>query len=38
MLPRWPAEPDRASIERLAELGQRDGLFEKTPDLDELLP
>ncbi|MEV5463958.1 ABC transporter substrate-binding protein, partial [Streptomyces cellulosae] len=23
-LPRWPAEPDRASIERLAELGERD--------------
>ncbi|MEH0637552.1 ABC transporter substrate-binding protein [Streptomyces bottropensis] len=38
VLPRWPAEPDRASIERLGELGQKDGLFEKTPDLDELLP
>ncbi|WP_221357501.1 ABC transporter substrate-binding protein [Streptomyces beigongshangae] len=37
-LPRWPAEPDRPSIERLAELGERDGLFEKAPDLDELLP
>jgi NitT/TauT family transport system substrate-binding protein len=37
-LPRWPAEPDRASIERLAELGERDGLFERAPDLDELLP
>ncbi|QFR01409.1 PhnD/SsuA/transferrin family substrate-binding protein [Streptomyces phaeolivaceus] len=37
-LPRWPAEPDRASIERLAELGQQDGLFEKAPDLDKLLP
>ncbi|GGX45021.1 ABC transporter substrate-binding protein [Streptomyces fructofermentans] len=38
VLPRWPAEPDRASIERLAELGQQDGLFKKTPDLDKLLP
>ncbi|MEU1555156.1 ABC transporter substrate-binding protein [Streptomyces scabiei] len=38
VLPHWPTEPDRASIERLAELGQKDGLFEKSPDLDELLP
>ncbi|GAB2713226.1 ABC transporter substrate-binding protein [Streptomyces bullii] len=37
-LPRWPAEPDRASIERLAELGLRDGLFDQRPDLDKLLP
>ncbi|GHH87683.1 ABC transporter substrate-binding protein [Streptomyces capitiformicae] len=37
-LPHFPAEPDRASIERLAELGQQDGLFEKVPDLDKLLP
>ncbi|MDX3588436.1 ABC transporter substrate-binding protein [Streptomyces europaeiscabiei] len=38
VLPSWPAEPDLASIERLAELGQKDGLFEKAPDLDKLLP
>lgn len=37
-LPRWPAEPDRTSIERLAELGEQDGLFEQAPDLDKLLP
>ncbi|MFI8191277.1 ABC transporter substrate-binding protein [Streptomyces sp. NPDC085946] len=37
-LPRWPAEPDRASLERLAELGRADGLFDEAPDLDELLP
>ncbi len=37
-LPNWPAEPDRASIERLAELGERDGLFKQAPDLDKLLP
>ncbi|MEU9959569.1 ABC transporter substrate-binding protein [Streptomyces sp. NPDC050982] len=37
-LPRWPAEPNRASIERLSELGVQDGLFDKAPDLDKLLP
>ncbi|MGW4023405.1 ABC transporter substrate-binding protein [Streptomyces sp. NPDC005009] len=37
-LPKWPAEPNRAAIERLAELGAQDGLFKRTPDLDELLP
>ncbi|MFF3333201.1 ABC transporter substrate-binding protein [Streptomyces sp. NPDC002888] len=37
-LPRWPAEPDRASIERLARLAQQDGLFKQSPDLDKLLP
>lgn len=36
-LPKWPEEPNRASIERLAELGERDGLFSTAPDLDELL-
>ncbi|MEU5339794.1 ABC transporter substrate-binding protein [Streptomyces sp. NPDC020766] len=37
-LPRWPADPNRASIERLSELGVQDGLFDKAPDLDKLLP
>ncbi|WP_432055850.1 ABC transporter substrate-binding protein [Streptomyces sp. bgisy022] len=37
-LPEWPEEPDRASLERLGELGRADGLFEKAPDLDALLP
>ncbi|MFE9169069.1 ABC transporter substrate-binding protein [Streptomyces kebangsaanensis] len=36
--PKWPAEPNRASIEALAELGEQDGLFKKAPDLDALLP
>jgi NitT/TauT family transport system substrate-binding protein len=36
--PKWPAEPNRASIEALAELGEQDGLFKKKPDLDTLLP
>jgi NitT/TauT family transport system substrate-binding protein len=38
ILPRWPAEPDRASIERLAQLGEQDGIFTSAPDLDKLLP
>ncbi|WP_372344498.1 ABC transporter substrate-binding protein [Streptomyces sp. KL116D] len=38
VLPAWPAEPNRASLDRLAQLGQGDGLFAKTPDLDALLP
>ncbi|MFE9021436.1 ABC transporter substrate-binding protein [Streptomyces sp. NPDC007808] len=37
-LPHFPAEPDRASIEKLAELAERDGLFEESADLDKLLP
>ncbi|WP_055614749.1 ABC transporter substrate-binding protein [Streptomyces phaeochromogenes] len=37
-LPRWPAEPNRASIERLSELGVQDGLFKTAPDLDKFLP
>jgi NitT/TauT family transport system substrate-binding protein len=37
-LPKWPTEPNRASIEALRDLGEKDGLFKKTPDLDKLLP
>ncbi|MER5805836.1 PhnD/SsuA/transferrin family substrate-binding protein [Streptomyces sp. RLB3-17] len=37
-LPKWPAEPNRASIEALEKLGAQDGLFKSTPDLDKLLP
>ncbi|MEU9972131.1 ABC transporter substrate-binding protein [Streptomyces sp. NPDC051014] len=37
-LPKWPADPDRASIETLEKLSEQDGLFKKAPDLDELLP
>ncbi|WP_326554837.1 ABC transporter substrate-binding protein [Micromonospora sp. NBC_01813] len=37
-LPVWPAEINRASIERVAELGLADGVFETAPDLDALLP
>ncbi|MEJ8672021.1 MULTISPECIES: ABC transporter substrate-binding protein [unclassified Streptomyces] len=38
VLPKWPAEPNRSSIEALMKLGEEDGLFKKTPDLDALLP
>ncbi|MFC8435096.1 ABC transporter substrate-binding protein [Streptomyces sp. NPDC057253] len=38
ILPKWPAEPDKASIEALAKLGEEDGFFKKTPDVDALLP
>ncbi|WP_329332578.1 ABC transporter substrate-binding protein [Streptomyces sp. NBC_00663] len=37
-LPAWPADPDRASLDALAKLGQADGLFKTAPDLDKLLP
>ncbi|MEV7326170.1 ABC transporter substrate-binding protein [Streptomyces sp. NPDC093970] len=37
-LPKWPADPDRASIDTLEKLSQQDGLFTTAPDLDELLP
>jgi len=38
VLPRWPADPNRASLEALAGLSEQDGLFTKAPDLDKLLP
>lgn len=38
VLPRWPARPNRVSVEKLAQLGTRDGIFAKAPDLDQLLP
>ncbi|MFJ8504567.1 ABC transporter substrate-binding protein [Streptomyces avermitilis] len=37
-LPKWPAEPNRDSIEALERLGRQDGLFKTAPDLDKLLP
>ena len=36
-LPKWPAEANRSSIETLMKLGENDGLFKATPDLDKLL-
>ncbi|MFI0512290.1 ABC transporter substrate-binding protein [Streptomyces sp. WSLK1-5] len=37
-LPKWPAEPNRESVEALARLGKQDGFFKKAPDVDALLP
>ncbi|GAA4946274.1 ABC transporter substrate-binding protein [Actinoplanes utahensis] len=38
VLPKWPAEIDRASVETLADLAVTDGLLTELPDLDVLLP
>jgi NitT/TauT family transport system substrate-binding protein len=38
ILPNWPNAINRASVERLAVLGQADGMFSAPPALDELLP
>jgi NitT/TauT family transport system substrate-binding protein len=38
ILPSWPAEPDKASLETLGKLGQQDGLISSAPDLSKLLP
>ncbi|MFC5957645.1 ABC transporter substrate-binding protein [Streptomyces pratens] len=37
-LPKWPTDPNRASIEQLVKLGKEGDLFKQTPDLDKLLP
>jgi NitT/TauT family transport system substrate-binding protein len=38
ILPKWPAEVNRQSVETLAGLAVGDGLLEKTPNLGALLP
>lgn len=38
ILPSWPDDINRASLERVAELGRQDGIFKKPPALDDLLP
>ncbi|SNY70177.1 ABC transporter substrate-binding protein [Paractinoplanes atraurantiacus] len=38
ILPSWPGEINRPSIDRLAQLGRRDGILTKAPALDQLLP
>jgi NitT/TauT family transport system substrate-binding protein len=37
-LPKWPADPNRSSIDALEKLSEQDGLFKTAPDLDKLLP
>lgn len=38
ILPKWPTEANRSSIEALEKLSETDGLFKTAPDLDKLLP
>ena len=38
VLPKWPAEINRESVDTLATLAVQDGLVEKQPDVDALLP
>ena len=38
ILPDWPHDINRASLERLATLGSEDGIFTRPPTLDQLLP
>lgn len=38
VLPRWPGEINRESVQLLAELAEGDGLISAVPDLDALLP
>ncbi|GIF21515.1 NitT/TauT family transport system substrate-binding protein [Actinoplanes tereljensis] len=38
ILPSWPENINRASLEKVAQLGHKDGIFKKTPSLDQLLP
>ncbi|GAA4672176.1 ABC transporter substrate-binding protein [Phytohabitans rumicis] len=38
VLPKWPTTVDRDSVQLLTDLGTKDGLFSKQPDLDGLLP
>jgi NitT/TauT family transport system substrate-binding protein len=38
ILPNWPVDINKASIERLASLGRQDGILTKEPALDQLLP
>jgi NitT/TauT family transport system substrate-binding protein len=38
ILPSWPEDINRASLDRVATLGREDGIFKKLPSLDDLLP
>lgn len=37
VLPKWPAEINREAVQKLADLGKQDGLFQGDPNLDDLL-
>jgi NitT/TauT family transport system substrate-binding protein len=38
ILPNWPQDINRASLDKVAQLGAADGVFKKAPALDQLLP
>jgi len=38
ILPDWPQDINRASLDEVAKLGEQDGIFKKPPVLDQLLP
>lgn len=38
ILPNWPQDINRASLDKVAQLGATDGIFKKAPALDQLLP
>ncbi|HEY0002392.1 MAG TPA: ABC transporter substrate-binding protein, partial [Actinoplanes sp.] len=38
VLPSWPADINRSSLQRVAQLGRQDGIFARTPAPDQLLP
>jgi NitT/TauT family transport system substrate-binding protein len=38
ILPDWPQDINRASLDKVAQLGEQDGIFKKAPALDQLLP
>ena len=37
-MPKWPSSVNKDSVRTLTDLAVKDGLLEKAPDLDELLP
>jgi len=38
ILPNWPQDINRASLDTMAELGRQDGIFKNPPALEQLLP
>ncbi|AEV83248.1 nitrate ABC transporter substrate-binding protein [Actinoplanes sp. SE50] len=38
VLPKWPTEINKASVQTIADLGTQDGIFSTAPDLGKLLP
>ncbi|GIE75443.1 thiamine biosynthesis protein [Actinoplanes philippinensis] len=38
VLPKWPTQINKESVQTLASLGEKDGIFTGTPDLAKLLP